>query len=170
MSSQAQVVIRLGLFVCIHLYRGVRMPLKLIVTVAKKIPGLQDYSSIQSSCSIEGELHSGEDPLAAAARLHGQAQLAVDRFLGLPGPQASTRAVTDRRSPSQASAPMQRQRPKSTPATEAQIAYLCRLMRDTDTELTEVLSNHQVPDLQSLASHQASALIAHLNIAKKAAA
>jgi hypothetical protein len=34
------------------------MALTLIITVSKKIPGPQEYSSIQASCSIEGEQKS----------------------------------------------------------------------------------------------------------------
>ena len=38
------------------------MALTLILISAKKPPGPVDYSSIQASCSIEGEIAAGQDP------------------------------------------------------------------------------------------------------------
>lgn len=59
------------------------MALKLLINISKKIAGVTDYSSIQASCSIEGEILVGQDAGIECARLYAQAEAAVDRQLHL---------------------------------------------------------------------------------------
>jgi hypothetical protein len=66
------------------------MGLKLVINISKKIPGPTDYSSVQASCSIEGELMVGQDAGPEAARLYAQAEAAVDRQLGIATTSPST--------------------------------------------------------------------------------
>jgi hypothetical protein len=147
--------------------------LKLVITISKKVPGPQDYSSTQSSVSIEGELASGQDPVAEAARLQSQAEAAVDRFLGLspahtenPAPQQSrTPAPTlpPRTSPappnSGASRPYAQGRRAPAPITESQVSFIGRLLTESRTTLDAVLAHFQVGSLRDLSAKQGSELI-----------
>src|SRR4051812_19738979 len=91
------------------------MALKLLINLAKKIPGPVDYSSVQASCSIEGELVAGQDPVAESARLFTQAEAAVDRQLNIaqsssaPAQSSATMPPASSQSPS----------PSVQPATES---------------------------------------------------
>jgi len=136
------------------------MALKLLIQLSKKIPGSTDYSSVQASCSIEGELASGQDPIAESSRLYGQAEAAVDRQLGLtpatttPAPRSTSLAT------SSASQPYARSgRRQTTAVTPAQLRLIGQLLRDTRTDPAAVLQHFGVPALDQLACKDASALI-----------
>jgi hypothetical protein len=148
------------------------MALKLLVTISKKIPGAQDYSSTQASVSIEGELTAGQDPVAEASRLQDQAQVAVDQFLGLPSggariPAPPPRPATHRpvSSPagsyggSQASRPYRQSTRAPAPVTDNQLKLIDRLLPTSGTTLEAVLQHHQSGSLRELTCQQASALI-----------
>jgi hypothetical protein len=144
------------------------MPLKLLIHLSKKIPGPTDYSSIQASCSIEGDLDPSQDLVAASARLYAQAEAAVDRQLGLSAP-ATTAATAAARGPqphspslatSSASQPYIRPaRRPPTSVTPAQLRLIDQLLRDSRTDPAAVLQHFGVTALEQLACKDASALI-----------
>ncbi len=150
------------------------MAVKLIVNIAKKIPidGL-DYSSVQASCSIEGEVAANQDPAIESARLFAQAEAAVDRQLGVaaPSPTSSMPRITMTEpspsavSPSSANvrlntqhAPARRLRGPA-PVTDAQLRLLGRLIGEGRASLEGLLSHHGVADLRDLTCKAASEAI-----------
>jgi hypothetical protein len=149
------------------------MALKLIITVSKKIPGPQEYSSIQASCSIEGELAAGHDPVAEAAHLQAQAQQAVDQFLGITtttptsaprsaSPAASSAPRNQMPSNTSASRPYAGNRRAPAPATDSQLRFLTKLLNDTRTDVTAILQQYQIGDLRELSCKAAAQLIDEL--------
>ena len=154
------------------------MGLKLVINVSKKIPGKQDYSSIMSSCSIESEIAIGQDPVAEAARLQGQAQAAVDQFLGISpmpqpalqaAPQMSLQATTgtsQQRSVQPASRgtsqPYTNGRRAPAAISPAQLRYLRQLCDRTPGALDRICAEHQVGALDDLGSRVASGIIESL--------
>ena len=151
------------------------MAMKLIVTISKKIPGPQDYSSTQSSVSIEGELSVGQDPVIEAARLQAQAVQAVDQFLGLapqtviapPQPSlspASSHAAAPSARPvvTTASRPYRSGHQRRSAITPAQMRFLQTLINDTNTSLPAILAHHEIGGLDQLSAAAASSLIDEL--------
>ncbi len=149
------------------------MALKIVINISKKVPGPIDFSSVQASCSIEGEIAAGQDPVAEAARLYAQAEAAVDRQLGITSaPAASSTASTPDRSTtpatSQASAspgrspsvPGHRRGP--SPISPAQLRYLRQLLDQHPAALPLILADHQVAGVELLSSRAASAVIDRL--------
>ena len=157
------------------------MALKLVINISKKIPGPLDFSSIQASCSIEGELTAGQDPTVEAARIFAQAEAAVDRQLGLqaqetvpqatlhqqPSPSSTTSVGAGHASRPQASQPYRSngQRRAPAPVTDSQIRFLERLIRDTGTDLNAILQHHQVGSLRDLSCKAAAGLIDEMKLA-----
>lgn len=153
------------------------MAMKLIVTISKKIPGPQDYSSTQSSVSIEGELAVGQDPVIEAARLQAQAVQAVDQFLGLapqaqtviaPPQPANTHASSHAAAPgarpevTTASRPYRTGNQRRSAITPAQMRFLQTLINDTNTSLSAILAHHEIGGLDQLSAAAASSLIDEL--------
>lgn len=139
------------------------MALKLLIQLSKKIPGPSDFSSVQASCSIEGELASNQDPVAESARLYAQAEAAVDRQLGLAAtpsaavttqPRGTTSMAT-----SAASQPYTRPARRSATVTPAQLRLIDQLLRDTRTDAGAVLQHYKITSLDQLTCKDASALI-----------
>lgn len=148
------------------------MALTLIINLSKKIPGPVDYSSIQASCSIEGEIAAGQDPVAESARLFSQAEEAVDRQLGLTAvtPISASSApapapVPPRSSSAPAGAapyPSSGARRAPTPISAAQLRFLRQLLDRTPGAQDRVLAEHQVQRIEALTSRAASAVIDRL--------
>ncbi len=160
------------------------MALKLLINISKKVPGPQEYSSIQSSVSIENEISVGQDPIAEAARLQSQAEQAVDRFLGIelmarptpsqaPAPQAALpqgpTTAAPSASPGQRPAASQPYRNSSTaqrrgpaPVTDSQLRFLDRLITQTGSSVPAILQQHQVGALRDLSCKAAAGLIDEL--------
>jgi hypothetical protein len=131
------------------------MALKLVVNIAKKVPGPAEFSSIQASCSIEGEIAVGQDPVAEAARLYGQIEQAVDRQLGItsiPQPtsprHAPTYPSTNRRSP--------------VPISAAQLRFLRQLCDRTPGAMDRILADQRIASIELLSSRAASGIIDQL--------
>lgn len=131
------------------------MALKLLIQLSKKVPGPTDYSSVQASCSIEGELAPNQDPVAESARLYHQAEAAVDRQLGLTQAPSTPRGSVSL-APSSASQPYSR---PPTGVTPAQRLLIDQLLRDTKIDPTAVLQHFGITSLDYLTCKQASALI-----------
>ena len=151
------------------------MALKLVINISKKIPGPQEYSSIQASCSLEGECSVGQDPNAETARLFAQAESAVDTQLKLTlapttpiAPTPSTPIPTSNHGPTtSAPAPTatrgyQRTGRKVALATPSQLGLIDRLLRETNTNANAVLNHYQVGSLDQIACKDASILIDEL--------
>lgn len=145
------------------------MALKLIINIAKKIPGPQEFSSVQASCSIEGELATGQDPVAEAAKLYAQAERAVDHQLGsmaggaLPAAASSNTPVqppVQRQTTSQPYQGGQRRGP--APITDSQLRFLDRLIVQTRSSIPAILEQHQVGSLRDLSCKAAAGLIDQL--------
>ena len=152
------------------------MALKLIVNVSKKIQGKTNFSSTQASCSIEGEISSGQDPVQEAAKLYAQAEQAVDAQLFStsavqPAPVVPPTPVVSSNSPPH---PVQRQtasqpyrggsQPRRSPApvTESQLRFLDRLITQTNSSVPAILDQHQVGSLRDLSCKAAAGLIDEL--------
>lgn len=141
------------------------MALKLIIAVSKKIPGPQEFSSVQASCTIEGEIAAGQHPAEEAAKLYAQSEAAVDRQLGLAGavpapPPASpgaTPAAAPAPIPSSPSRPYRRTAP--APITASQLRFLQRLIDQTRTPVAAILARFQVGGLEHLSCKDAAHLI-----------
>ena len=152
--------------------------LKLLINIAKKIPGPQDYSSIQSSVSIESEISAGQDPVAEAARLQDQAQQAVDRFLGItsaprptPPPLAPenpistpTRSTSSQPPAHSASQPYHAggQRRPAAQCSPAQVRYLRQLIDQGGHDYASICSRFNVSSIEEMRSREGSALIDEL--------
>ena len=146
--------------------------LKLIINIAKKVPGPQEYSSVQASCSIEGELAAGQDPVAETARLFKQAEAAVDAQLAGTPPQANpqppapppVQSNTPTRSPSQGSQPYRGngQRRGPAPVTDSQMRFLKRLIDQSKASVPAILNQFQIGDLSLLSCRDAAQLIDEL--------
>lgn len=153
------------------------MALKITVNVSKKIPGAEDYSSNQASCSIEGEVAVGQDPAAEAARLYAAAEAAVDRQLGLaaaptspaqPHPAANHRAANPAQAPAQRparayaprTAPTHRRGPP--PATPSQLGLLQRLIGANQEQTVAITQHYGVAQLSDLTVAEASEAIDHI--------
>ena len=121
------------------------------------------HGNVFVSLSINAEISDLSQVAIEAKRLYALAESAVDEQLGLRLPPHAEKTHTEVRP----AAPHLRQKP---PASENQIQYLTRLMRETRTELNAILTDFQIPDLRSLSGQEASGLIAQLAAAKKAAA
>lgn len=144
------------------------MALKLIINIAKKVPGPQEFSSVQASCSIEGELAAGQDPVAETARLFKQAETAVDAQLaGTPVEQPASAPVsrpTPSPQPTQASRPYKGNGQRRAPAhiSPAQTRYLGQLGQRAPGALAESLAQHGVTTIDALTARDASQIIDHM--------
>jgi hypothetical protein len=159
------------------------MALKLVINISKKVPGPQDFSSIQASCSLEGECSIGQDPTAETARLFAQAESAVDAQLKLTAapttpiaPPSSTPIPTSNHGPT-TSVPTpnstrgyQRTGRKVALATPSQLGLIDRLLRETNTNVNAVLNHYQVGSLDQIACKDVSALIDELKARQSGAA
>lgn len=122
-----------------------------------------NHGNLFASITINAEVSDLSQVAAEARRLYTIAEAAVDEQLGLcPPPHAENRHTQGH-----PAAPHLRQKP---PASENQIQYLTRLMRETRTELNAILTDFQITDIRSLTGSEASGLIAQLAAVKKAAA
>ena len=122
-----------------------------------------EHENTFASLTLNAEVSDLAQIPSEAKRIYAIAEAAVDEQLGLrPSAQAEHHPT-----PTRTAAPHLRQKP---PASENQIQYLSRLMRETRTELNAILTDFQIPDLRSLSGSEASGLIAQLAAAKKAAA
>jgi len=150
------------------------MGLKILINLAKKVPGQQEYSSVQASCSIEGELMVGQDAAAESARLFAQAEAAVDRQLGIAHAQPTPAPL----SPSSASvtAPAASSRPspsypsgngRRAPAaiSAAQLRFLRQLCDRIPGAHDRILADHRVASIEALSSRTASTVIDQLKAA-----
>lgn len=137
------------------------MALKLVINVAKKIPGPEEYSSVQASCSLEGELLPNQDAGPEAARLFAAAEQAVDRQLGVSGEPVSTPTAPVVAAATASAPPRHTARP-TLAATDSQLRLLRRLVNGNRILLGEVLAEHQVGQLEELSIRQASQLIDRL--------
>lgn len=126
------------------------MALKLVVNIAKKVPGPAEFSSIQASCSMEGEIAVGQDPVAEAQRLYAQVEQAVDRQLGLNHPISPTQPPRP---------PIQR---TTSPVSPAQLRYLKQLIDRQPQALNQILADHRISALEQLSSRDASVVIERL--------
>ena len=166
------------------------MALRLIITVSKKVPGPAEYSSIQASTTIEGELVPGQDILAQAGTLQFQAEQAVDRFLnGQPGlrtpahtspasAQATSHSahsasavsaapsrdagVAVRPASSGSSRPIPAARRAPALATPSQLNFIRRLLDQGNVPLREILEPRQLASLDQLSCREAAQLIDQL--------
>ena len=151
------------------------MALKIIVTIAKKVPisGIT-FASSSAACTLEGEISVGQDPHQEAARLYQQAEKAVDGQLGIlvnkPAsvPVAVTPSAVRTSAPDPAlsavqSVPSALTRPypkRRTPlVTMSQLALIERLLRETKTDGDAVLAHYQCGALNQLSCRDASELI-----------
>lgn len=139
------------------------MALKLVIQLSKKVPGPAEFSSVQASCSIEGELAAGQDPIAESSRLYAQAEAAVDRQLGLIPAAGPTPRTTTSMATSSASQPYTRPaRRGAATATPAQLRLIDQLLQATRTEPAAVLQHFGVTALDQISCKDASALIDNL--------
>ncbi len=170
------------------------MALKLLINIAKKIPGPLEYSSIQASCSIEGELTAGQDPAAESARLFAQAEAAVDAQLRIapatvqPSMAAAPTPVTSPATPVQPFQPQpgraaanfprppsqpayrsggggQHQRRGPAPVTDSQLRFLDRLIQQAGANIAEICAQERVGSLNDLSCKAAAELIDRLKAA-----
>lgn len=137
------------------------MAIKLTINVSKKVPGPQEFSSVQASCSIEAECTSG-DPLAEASALYRQAEAAVDQQLGLDSTVGGSVQPAHRRA-SHAS-PSGNGRGSSRAASAAQLTYLRRLLADHPGEEARILQAAGTSHLDQLDSRSCSAAIDRLKV------
>jgi hypothetical protein len=145
------------------------MTIKLVINIAKKVPGPQEFSSVQASCSIEAECSTG-DPVAEAAALYLQAEAAVDHQLRLtPFQAAPVQPSTGSRLPYADHRPRAKQPPprplvqRAPPlATQSQLNLLSRLMSEQPGRLDAILHHFQIGSLQQLTVAQASEVIDQL--------
>ena len=161
--------------------------LKVIITISKRIPisGI-DYSSTSASCTLEGEIPSGQDPAAESARLNQQAERVVDAQLKIVGSTSptvvATRAATipastdtSNTSPSRSTTPGPNNarpapsRSRRAMVTPAQLSLIDRLLRETRTDVGAVLQHYQVGALNQITCRDGSALITDLSSQQKAA-
>ena len=149
------------------------MALKLVINISKKVPGPIDFSSVQASCSIEGELVAGQDPVAETTRLYAQAEAAVDRQLGIAESSQMTAPTRSAITPSTSSqppltaprfVPSAAQRRAPALISPAQIRYLRQLLDQAPGALSRVLADHQIATIEQLTSRAASALIDRLKV------
>jgi len=143
------------------------MPLRIIINLSKKVPGPQDYSSTSASCSIESDLAHGQDPTAEAATLYRQAEIAVDRQLGIlqtPPVPASSPASTSSPNGSGPAIPRQSSQPRRAPApiSPAQLRYLGQLLERNPGVRDRILAEQHVATIQEISSRAASAIIDQL--------
>lgn len=170
------------------------MALKLLINIAKKIPGPQEFSSVQASCSLEGELAAGQDPATEFARLFAQAEAGVDAQLGLaparstPPPAPNPAPVTSPATPVQPFQPQpgraaanfprppsqpgyrnngggQHQRRGPAPVTDSQLRFLDRLIQQAGANVAEICSQQRVGSLNDLSCKAAAELIDRLKAA-----
>ncbi len=139
------------------------MAIKLVVNISKKIPGPSDYSSVQASCSIEGELPAGQNPNVEAARLFSQAEAAVNQQLtskpaNFAGPAQAWTPPTATPQPTS-------QRRTVAPVTDSQLRFITRLLDSGKGSLNAILAQHQVGDLRDLSCKAAAGLIDTLKAA-----
>jgi len=146
------------------------MAIKIIVNISKKVPGPQQYSSVQASCSIEAECRSA-DPVAEAAGLYRQAEAAVDQQLGIgqaqspaerPSPSYGPDHARQPHGPREGHAAPRRARRGPPPASESQLRLLHRLLADEEGRIPAILHHYQVTELRQLTVAQASELIDQL--------
>ena len=137
------------------------MATTIAANISKRVVAAQ--GNLFASITLTAEISNLSQFAIEAKRLYALAESAVDEQLGLRPPPHAEKAHTEVRTAS----PHLRQKP---PASENQIQYLSRLMRETGTELNAILTDFQIPDLRSLSGSEASGLIAQLAAAKKAAA
>ena len=156
--------------------------LKIVVNIAKKIPmpGVE-FSSIQASCSIEGEASNVQDAAAEAAKLYYQAERAVDSQLRFTteqrkesgGSQSQTRTGISSNDmvrtnnnggtvQRQNSRPYQNNGRTQAPVTDGQLRYLDRLITETNTDINAVLNHFHVASLRDLSCKVAAGLIDEL--------
>lgn len=143
------------------------MAIKLVVNISKKIPGPSDYSSVQASCSIEGELPAGQNPNVEAARLFSQAEAAVNQQLTLKPANFAGPALApaQRWTPPTATTQPTSQRRAPAPVTDSQLRFITRLLDSGKGSLNAILAQHQVGDLRDLSCKAAAGLIDTLKAA-----
>lgn len=154
------------------------MALKLLINISKKIPGPREYSSVQSSVSIEGELSAGQDPVVEAARLQAQAQQAVDQFLGIASVPRSTpqqasespNTAPTRPTPSPQSYRVGGQRRPPAPCSPAQVRYLRQLIDQGGHDAVAFCNRFNVSTIEEIRSRDASSLIDELRATSAAGA
>lgn len=142
------------------------MGIKLVINISKKIPGPTDYSSVQASCSIEGELIIGQDAGTECARLYSQAESAVDAQLHLTAAPAIN-TTTSNSGPTSAPAPSAtRSYPRTgrqvALVTPSQLGLINRLLDETNTDANAVMLHYQVSSLNQMTCKNSSALIDEL--------
>ena len=138
------------------------MAITISANISKKV-NFSGSENVFASLTCNAEVSDLAQIPSEAKRLYAIAETAVDEQLGLrPSAQAEHHPT-----PARTAAPHLRQKP---PASQNQIQYLSRLMRETRTELNAILTDFQISDLRSLTGSEASGLIAQLAAAKKAAA
>lgn len=149
------------------------MALKLIIHFSKKIPGPQEFSSINAGCSIEGELGNGQDPATETSRLFAQAEAAVHQQLGIRSAAEPIKPhVLATHHPDTAIPDTHRPRSTTTlpfrsgtsgrppaPVTESQLRLLDVLLRNSGTNPAIILAKYQVRSLHDLSCKSASAAI-----------
>jgi hypothetical protein len=157
------------------------MALKLLVALSKKVPGPLDFSSIQASCSIEGELSTGQDAAAEAARLYAQAELAVDRQLGIGRPHSvplQPAAAPPFHAPPSPSPPLSASPAAGTThypssggrrapslISAAQGRFLRQLLERNPGAHERILAEHRIPSIDALTSRTASLIIDQIKAA-----
>ncbi len=135
------------------------MALKLVINISKKVPGPQEYSSIQAACTIEGEVSQGQDPVSEAARLYAQAEAAVDAQLRLQGkPTVAPPRATAPPTPSG--------KARGSCATPSQLQLLQRLIGGNQPQTVAICQHYGISDLSSLSVRQASEAIDQLKSPK----
>ena len=143
------------------------MPLRIVINISKKIPGAQDFSSASASCSIESDLAHGQDPTAEAASLYRQAELAVDRQLGIA---PATSVAAPRPAPTTPNAPIGSSSARApatgrrgpAPISAAQLRYLGQLLERNPGVRERILADHRISTIEALSSRDASAVIDQL--------
>lgn len=149
------------------------MALKIVINISKKVPisGI-DYASTSASCTLEGEVASGQDPQAEAARLYRQAEQAVDTQLVLganakfaqAGSAVQSATPNPPLSSAQPSSNGGRGYPRRRPAvvTPSQLGLVIKLIKDTKTDPGAILAHYQASALNQLSVRDASELIDEL--------
>ncbi len=135
------------------------MALKLVINISKKVPGPQEYSSIQAACTIEGEVSQGQDPVAEAARLYAQAEAAVDAQLRIQAVTTAPPRATPPPKPSGSA--------RGSCATPSQLQLLLRLIGSNQPQVTAICQHYGTSDLASLSVRQASEAIDQLKGPKR---
>ncbi len=143
------------------------MALKLVASISMKIPGSVDYSSVQASCSIEGEASDINHAPDEIRRLYDIAERAVGAQLGLtssaPPATASVQPQSSNTPPVAhpvGARPSGRRAP--APISPAQARYLGQLLDRNPGALAQILADHRINGIGEMTSRDASAVIDRL--------